>query len=108
DMLHTMAAYDAGPIAIRYPRGAITGATIKPEPTILEIGQAEVLAEGTDVALFGLGTMFEMAERTKAMLESEGLSVALINPRFIKPLDGRVIEDFARKCRVVCTFEDHV
>ncbi len=108
DMLHTMAAYDAGPIAIRYPRGAITGATIKPEPEILEIGKAEVAADGTDVALFGLGTMFEMAERAKAMLEKEGLSVALINPRFIKPLDAAVIEKFARQCRVVCTFEDHV
>jgi 1-deoxy-D-xylulose-5-phosphate synthase len=52
--------------------------------------------------------MFEMAERTKAMLEEKGYSVALINPRFIKPLDTAVIEEFAAKCKVVCTFEDHV
>jgi 1-deoxy-D-xylulose-5-phosphate synthase len=49
-----------------------------------------------------------MAERTKEMLEEKGLSVALINPRFIKPLDAAVIERFARQCRVLCTFEDHV
>jgi len=103
-----MAAYDAGPSAIRYPRGAITGATIKPEPAILEIGKAEVVADGTDIALIGLGTMFEMAGRAKAMLEKLGFSVALINPRFIKPLDAAVIEEFGRKCKVVCTFEDHV
>jgi 1-deoxy-D-xylulose-5-phosphate synthase len=108
DMLHTMAAYDAGPSAIRYPRGALTGVTPKLEPKILEIGVAEVVADGTDIALIGLGTMFEMAARAKEMLEKLGFSVALINPRFIKPLDGAVLEEYARKCKVVCTFEDHV
>ncbi|RPJ32436.1 MAG: 1-deoxy-D-xylulose-5-phosphate synthase, partial [Verrucomicrobiaceae bacterium] len=69
DMLHTMAAYDAGPSAIRYPRGPIKGTPLRKEPRLLEIGKAEVVADGADVALLGLGTMFEMAERTKAMLE---------------------------------------
>jgi 1-deoxy-D-xylulose-5-phosphate synthase len=108
DMLHTMAAYDAGPSAIRYPRGTIRGTPIKDRPQLLEIGKAEVVAEGTDVALIGLGTLFEMAERTKSALEARGLSVALINPRFIKPLDAAVLEEQARKCKVICTFEDHV
>ena len=66
-----------------------------------------MVADGTDVALVGLGSLFEMAERTKALLEARGLSVALINPRFIKPLDGALLESYARKCRVLCTFEDH-
>ncbi|MEO8617658.1 MAG: 1-deoxy-D-xylulose-5-phosphate synthase [Luteolibacter sp.] len=108
DMLHTMALYDAGPSAIRYPRGVIKGTPIKAVPQLLEIGKAEVVADGTDVALIGLGTMFEMAERTKVMLEAKGLSVALINPRFIKPLDSRVLEEYGKKCKVLCTFEDHV
>jgi 1-deoxy-D-xylulose-5-phosphate synthase len=108
DMLHTMAAYDAGPSAIRYPRGAIKGAPVRKRPRLLEIGKAEVVADGTDVALIGLGTMFEMAERTTALLEEKGLSVALINPRFIKPLDGALLEQYAKQCRVLCTFEDHV
>lgn len=108
DMLHTMAEYDAGPSAIRFPRGVIKGTPIKAQPQLLEIGKAEVVADGTDVALIGLGTMFEMAERTKLRLEAKGLSVALINPRFIKPLDANVIQEYARKCKVVCTFEDHV
>jgi 1-deoxy-D-xylulose-5-phosphate synthase len=108
DMLHTMAQYDDGPSAIRYPRGVIKGTPIKATPKLLEIGKAEVVADGTDVALIGLGTMFEMAERTKIMLEARGLSVALINPRFIKPLDARVLEEYGRKCKVICTFEDHV
>lgn len=108
DMLHTMAAYDKGPSAIRYPRGPIRGTPVKEQRQLLEIGKAEVVADGTDVALIGLGTMFEMAERAKEMLEAQGLSVALINPRFIKPLDTEVLETYARKCRVLCTFEDHV
>jgi 1-deoxy-D-xylulose-5-phosphate synthase len=108
DMLHTMAAYDAGPSAIRYPRGVIKGTPIKAQPQLLEIGKAEVLADGSDVALVGLGTLFEMAERTKLLLEAEGLSVALINPRFIKPLDSKVLQEYGRKCKIVCTFEDHV
>ncbi|HEX5790404.1 MAG TPA: 1-deoxy-D-xylulose-5-phosphate synthase, partial [Luteolibacter sp.] len=108
DMLHTMALHDEGPTAIRYPRGSLAGAAIKPKPQRLEIGVAEVVADGADVALFGLGGMFAMAAKTKALLEEKGLSVALINPRFIKPLDAQVIERFARQCRVLCTFEDHV
>jgi 1-deoxy-D-xylulose-5-phosphate synthase len=108
DMLYTMAQYDAGPTAIRYPRGVIKGTPIKPEPQLIEIGKAEVIADGTDVVLIGLGTLFEMAERAKVLLEAEGLSVALINPRFIKPLDADVIQTYAKKCKVVCTLEDHV
>jgi 1-deoxy-D-xylulose-5-phosphate synthase len=108
DMLHFMAKYDNGPTAIRYPRGPLAGTPIASERKSIEIGKAEVVADGKDVALLGLGTMFEVAEQAKKLLEEKGYSVALINPRFIKPLDARVIEEYARKCRVVCTFEDHV
>ena len=108
DMLHTMATIDSGPSAIRYPRGIISGTPVKHRPRILEIGKAEIVADGTDVALIGLGTLFEMAARTKELLEAQGLSVALINPRFIKPLDATVLETYAAKCKVLCTFEDHV
>jgi 1-deoxy-D-xylulose-5-phosphate synthase len=108
DMLWTMANYHQGPIAIRYPRGAGTGAKPRPQPKLLEIGKAEVAQHGRDVALIGLGNMFEMAERTARMLEAEGHSVALINPRWIKPLDTGTLEFFARSVEVICTFEDHV
>src|SRR5205823_6577208 len=52
DMLWTMAHYNSGPIAVRYPRGSGTGAQIKPEPKLLEIGKAEVVQHGRDVAIF--------------------------------------------------------
>jgi len=108
DMLWTMANYEKGPIAIRYPRGNGPGVTPKEKPVLLEIGKAEVVAEGSDVALVGLGAMFEIAQKAKVELEKQGLSVALINPRWIKPLDAGTLEDQARKVKVVCTLEDHV
>ncbi|MEC5127581.1 1-deoxy-D-xylulose-5-phosphate synthase [Verrucomicrobiales bacterium BCK34] len=107
DMLYTMSMYEDGPTAIRYPRGAGTGATLKDKPELLEIGVAEVVSEGTDVAIFGLGNMFEMAERTAATLTEMGYSVALVNPRWIKPLDLSCIDRFAKACPVLLTFEDH-
>jgi len=103
-MLH----YNSGPIAIRYPRGSGTGAKIKPEPRLLEIGKAGVVQHGRDVAIFGLGAMFEIAEEAARNLEEKGISVALINPRWIKPMDTGTLEFFARSVDVVCTIEDHV
>ena len=108
DMLWTMANYNSGPIAVRYPRGAGTGAKPKAEPKLLEIGKAEVVQHGRDVAIFGLGNMFEMAEEAARKLEAQGISVALINPRWIKPIDTGTLEFFARGVEVICTLEDHV
>ena len=108
DMLWTMANYHSGPIAVRYPRGAGTGAKPKAAPRLLEIGKAEVVQHGKDVAIFGLGNMFEMAQEAAQKLEAQGISVALINPRWIKPLDTGTLEFFARSVQVVCTIEDHV
>ncbi len=108
DMLWTMANYHSGPIAIRYPRGAGTGAKPKAQPQLLEIGQSEVLRHGRRVLLVGLGNMVEMAEQTADLLAAQGIDAAVINARWIKPLDRQTIEFFARAAEVVCTFEDHV
>ncbi|HET6409765.1 MAG TPA: 1-deoxy-D-xylulose-5-phosphate synthase [Chthoniobacteraceae bacterium] len=112
DMLWTMANYHQGPIAIRYPRGAGTGAQPKAQPKILEIGKAEVVRHGSKqparVAIFGLGSMCQMAEKAAEKLEAQGISTAVINPRWIKPLDTGTIEFFGRSVEVVCTIEDHV
>jgi len=108
DMLWTMAHYNSGPIAISYPRGSGPGAQIKPQPKLLEIGKAEVVQHGRDVAIFGLGNMFEVAEEAARKLEEKGISVALINPRWIKPIDTGTLEFFARSAEIVCTIEDHV
>jgi 1-deoxy-D-xylulose-5-phosphate synthase len=108
DMLWTMANYNSGPIAVRYPRGIGTGATPKPQPKLLEIGKAEVVQHGRDVAIFGLGNMFEVAQEAAQKLTEQGVSVALVNPRWIKPIDTGTLEFFARSVQVVATLEDHV
>ena len=108
DMLWTMANYHDGPTAIRYPRGAGTGAVPKKKPQLLEIGKSEVLRHGSRAAIIALGNMCELALEAAASLEQMGISAAVINARWIKPLDTATIEFFARGCEVVCTMEDHV
>ncbi len=107
DMLWTIAHHD-GPAAIRYPRGAGTGAIPAKKPKLLEIGKSEVLRHGTRAAIFALGNMCELALPAAEELEKLGISTAVINARWIKPLDTATIEFFARGCEVLCTMEDHV
>src|SRR6266567_4328277 len=97
-----------GPSAIRYPRGAVPGVTRKPSPQVLPLGKAEVIADGSDVAVLGLGTMLPMAVELAARLEAEGHSVAVINPRFVKPLDREMLEAYASRVAAFVTIEDAV
>ena len=97
-----------GPSAIRYPRGAVVGVPCKTEPQVLPIGKAEVLQDGSDVAILGLGPLVSMARELGARLEPEGYSAAIINPRFIKPLDREMLAQYAKRVSVFVTFEDHV
>ncbi len=108
DMLWTMANHTGGPIAIRYPRGTGTGATPKASPRLLEIGKAEVLRHGKRAAIFALGNMVTLALEAADRLDAEGIPTAVINARWIKPLDTATLEFFARGCEVICTIEDHV
>ena len=98
DMLNT-AIELPGPSAIRYPRGAVVGVTRKPEPKSLPIGKAEFSADGSDVAILGLGPMISLARRTGRLLERDGYSAAVINPRFIKPLDREMLAALRRSRR---------
>ncbi len=97
-----------GPSAIRYPRGAVVGVERKPAPAVLPIGKAEVLSDGSDVAILGLGPMIALAQELGVRLEREGFSAAVINPRFIKPLDREMLEHYSRRVAAFVTFEDHV
>ena len=112
DMMFT-ATHQNHPTFIRYPRGTAEGVPIKDQPQLLEIGKAEVLQSfagngGRKIALFPLGSMMPLGRKVAARLAEEGFDVAVINPRFIKPLDAGVTEFFGRLADVVVTFEDHV
>src|ERR1700728_4100544 len=107
DMLKT--ALDLpGPSAIRYPRGNVAGVTRKPEPQSLPVGKAEVLSDGSDVAILGLGPMISLAKSLAELLGRDGYSAAVINPRFIKPIDREVLARYAARVAAFVTFEDHV
>jgi len=107
DMLYTAMLHD-GPAAVRYPRGTGPGVPVKAQPVAIPIGEAEVLREGADVAVFALGAMMAEGERLVEMLEAQGLSAALIDPRFAKPIDRDCVERYARQCGLLITLEDHV
>jgi 1-deoxy-D-xylulose-5-phosphate synthase len=107
DMMYTAMLHD-GPSAIRYPRGTGPGVAVKKKPVALEIGKAEVVRDGSEIAIFGLGAMLPEAERLAAMLKLEGFSVAVINPRFVKPVDRECVAKFGSTCGLVVTLEDHV
>jgi 1-deoxy-D-xylulose-5-phosphate synthase len=97
-----------GPSAIRYPRGIVTGVARKPQPQSLPVGKAEVIQEGSDVAILGLGAMLPLAQELARLLERETYSAAVINPRFIKPLDRELLAQYAGRVAAFVTFEDHV
>jgi len=97
-----------GPSAIRYPRGVGPGAARKPEPQLIPVGKAEVLQDGSDVAILGLGPMTALAQELALRLESDGYSAAVINPRFVKPLDREMLAEYASRVAAFVTIEDHV
>ena len=107
DMMATALTID-GPSAIRYPRGAVANVVCKPEPQVIPVGKAEVLSDGSDVAILGLGNMVSLGRELAERLEQDGFSAAVINPRFVKPVDRDVLAQYARRVAAFVTFEDHV
>lgn len=107
DMIDTAIAHE-GPVAIRYPRGTGPGIVPKPRPVPLEIGKAEVLEDGEDIAIFGLGALVPLARDLGRELRRRDVSAAVVNARFIKPLDRRLLEWYAHRASVIVTIEDHV
>ncbi len=108
DMMQTAFSQDL-PAFIRYPRGAGEGVTIKDEPVALPVGKAEVLEEGQDVVIWALGPMINDALAIKAKIEAEdGLSVSVVNARFIKPLDKELLLSQAKEAKLLVTMEDGI
>jgi 1-deoxy-D-xylulose-5-phosphate synthase len=109
DMMFTAMKWD-GPIAIRYPRGVGPGTPVKDVPMAIPIGKAELLqhSDNDRVAIFALGAMVPMAEEIALKLGAQGVSAAVVNARFVKPIDEEMLEFFARSVDVVLTVEDHV
>jgi 1-deoxy-D-xylulose-5-phosphate synthase len=100
------AIYCGHPAALRYPRGNGLGVVMEEPITALPLGKGELLREGEDLLLCAIGAMVEPARRIAETLAQEGLSCAVINARFIKPLDEPLIHAWARRCRGVIALEE--
>src|SRR4051794_1996337 len=105
-MVHTAAMHDAGPSAVRYPRGEGRGVLLPVEPQRLEIGKGRIVREGKKVAILSLGTRLEEAEKAADQLEAMGLSATLADLRFAKPLDRELIRRLLTTHEVAVTVEE--
>jgi 1-deoxy-D-xylulose-5-phosphate synthase len=100
------AVYCGHPAAIRYPRGNGLGVPLEEPLTALPIGKGELLREGDDLLLCALGSMVDPAVKLAEQLALEGVSCAVINARFVKPLDAPLIQEWARHSKGVVTLEE--
>ncbi len=96
-----------GPVAVRYPRGAGEGVSLDWELKELPLGKAEILREGDDILLLAIGNMVYPALRAAEILASEGIAAAVVNARFVKPLDEELLLELARKIGKVVTIEEN-
>ncbi len=92
-----------GPSAVRYPRGAGTGAEVRKDLVALPIGKAEVRRQGRRLAVLAFGTML-----TPALAAGEALDATVVNMRFVKPLDTELLQELARNHEGFVTVEEHV
>lgn len=96
----------ASPIAVRYPRGAVSPVDWGRESTPIHLGISETLMDGEDIALIGFGSTVLPLYEAANMLRGEGISATVINGRFAKPLDEVAILAAAQKCRHVIVAEE--
>ncbi|MFN7959116.1 MAG: 1-deoxy-D-xylulose-5-phosphate synthase [Holophagaceae bacterium] len=100
------ALYCGHPAAIRYPRGNGLGVALEEPIRALPLGKGELLREGDDLLLCAVGAMVAPALALAETLAGEGRSCAVINARFVKPLDAPLIHAWAQRCRGVVTLEE--
>ncbi|HHL33926.1 MAG TPA: 1-deoxy-D-xylulose-5-phosphate synthase [Desulfobulbaceae bacterium] len=106
-MLYTAINHGA-PVLLRYPRGSGVDVKLEAPETTLAIGKGELLREGDDVLLLPVGNRVYPALEAADGLDKLGISAAVINPRFIKPLDNELISHWAKKTGRIVTIEDNV
>lgn len=107
-MVNTAIKYDDGPIALRFPRGNGYGVPMDQDLKQIPIGSWEVLKQGTDAAILTFGTTIPMALEAAGRLEKQGISVQVVNARFIKPLDDQLLQGLLRRNMPILTIEEAV
>jgi 1-deoxy-D-xylulose-5-phosphate synthase len=107
-MLATCLALD-GPAAVRYPRGVGVGTPLLDDPEPFDLGEAELLKDGSDIAVLAVGSrVYPALEAARELGRQEGLSVAVLNARFVKPLAEAQILELARKTGRLLLVEENI
>ncbi|WP_054024295.1 1-deoxy-D-xylulose-5-phosphate synthase [Bacillus sp. FJAT-28004] len=106
-MLKTAVDYNDGPIAVRYPRIAGLGVEMEAHPQALPIGTWETVREGESTVIMAIGPMLQVAEEAADLLKREGINVQIVNARFIKPLDEKMLLSFAAEGRHMIVLEEN-
>lgn len=106
DSMLNLAIAQNGPFAIRYPRGCEEN--IGNKDCVLEFGRAEIMAEGEDIMLLGVGKMSNLAYKVAKMLEERGISACAANARFIKPFDEELVRKWSNNNRKIVIIEDNI
>lgn len=107
-MVNTAIKYNDGPIAMRFPRGNGYGVPMDEELRTIPIGTWEVLRNGKDVAILTFGTTIPMALEAADHLQKQGISVKVVNARFIKPLDDKMLYGVLKSNMPILTIEEAV
>ena len=97
-----------GPFAVRYPRGAGTGEPMEDELRLLPVGKGELLRQGGDLAILAIGWAVGQALEAADLLADQGIQTAVVDARYLKPLDEDLILEIASRCRRVVTIEENV
>ncbi len=105
DMLFTMTEH-VGPAAMRYPRGNGIGVDLNRDPERLEIGKAELLRDGGEIAIVAYGSMVHPSLEAATHLAKDGIEATVVNARFVKPLDSGLLLALARTKRLIVTVEE--
>ncbi|MCQ9206858.1 MAG: 1-deoxy-D-xylulose-5-phosphate synthase, partial [Omnitrophica bacterium] len=96
------------PVAIRYPRGSSVSHISASSLDEIKLGTSELLREGKDMAIFAIGSMVPTAIKAADLLSGDGIESAVINARFVKPLDKEMIEEITRRTKRIVTLEEGV
>ena len=96
-----------GPVAIRYPRGNAYYLN-KGEYKEIEVGKYEIIEDGKDIAILAIGNMVEHALKAKEILLEDNINPAIINARFLKPMDEKLLHELCKKYNTLVTIEDNV
>lgn len=106
-MVATAAAYDEGPIALRYPRGEGTGIDLPEPPEILPIGKGRIIQKGKKLALLCLGPRMEECKKAAAILKDKiGIEITIADARFAKPIDTDLVKKLALSHEAIITIEE--